>query len=63
LWVPDFGFIEHLTNEVNRALDFEHVARFITLDHDDCGDHAIGGRNVEKKNIVFLRDCKDWRRD
>jgi hypothetical protein len=35
------------------------VARFITLDHDDCGDHAIGGRNVEKKNVIFLRGYKD----
>jgi hypothetical protein len=59
LWVPGFGFIEHLADEVNRALDFVHVARFITLDHDDCEDHTIGGRNVEKKNIIFLRGYKD----
>jgi hypothetical protein len=38
------------------------VAGFIMLDHDDYGDHAIGGRNVEKKNVVFLRGCKGWRR-
>jgi hypothetical protein len=62
LRVPGFGLIEHLADEVNRALDFVHVARFLMLDHDDCGDHAIGGRNVEKKNIVFLRGYKDWRR-
>jgi hypothetical protein len=62
LWVPGFGLIEHLANEVNRALDFVHVAGFLTLDHDDCGDHTISGRNVEKKNVVFLRGCKDWRR-
>jgi hypothetical protein len=62
LRVPSFGLIEHLANEVNRALDFVHVAGFLTHDHDDCGDHAIGGRNVEKKNIIFLRGCKDWRR-
>jgi hypothetical protein len=62
LWVPGFGLIEHLTDEVNRALDFVHVAGFLTLDHDDCGDHAIGDRNIEKKNIIFLRGCKDWRR-
>jgi hypothetical protein len=62
LWVPGFRLIEDLADEVNRALDFVHVAGFLTLDHDDCGDHAIGGRNVDKKNIVFLRGCKDWRR-
>jgi hypothetical protein len=59
LWVPSFGLIEHLVDEVDRALDFVHVARFFTLDHDDCGDHVIDGRNVEKKNIVFLRGYKD----
>jgi hypothetical protein len=62
LWVPGFGLIEHLADEVNRALDFVHMAGFLTLDHDDCGDHTIGGRNVEKKNVIFLRGCKDWRR-
>jgi hypothetical protein len=25
-------------------------------------DHAVGGRNVEKRNIVFLGGCKDQRR-
>jgi hypothetical protein len=43
-------------------LDFVHVAGFLMLDHDNCGDHTIGGRNVKKKNIIFLRGCKDWRR-
>jgi hypothetical protein len=61
LRVPGFGLIQHLVDEVNRALDFVHVAGFLTLNHDDCGDHAIGG-NIEKKNIVFLRGYKDWRR-
>jgi hypothetical protein len=62
LRVPGFGVIEHLADEVNRALDFVHVAGFLTLDHDNRRDHAVGGRNVEKKNVVFLRGCKDWRR-
>jgi hypothetical protein len=55
LRVPRFGLIEHFADEVNRALDFVHMAMFLTLDHDDYGDHAIGGRNVEQKNVVFLR--------
>jgi hypothetical protein len=62
LRVPGFGLIEHLADEVNRALDFVNVAGFLTLDHDDYGDHAISGCNVEEKNVVFLRGCKDWRR-
>jgi hypothetical protein len=62
LRVPDFGLIEHLADEVNRALDFVHVVGFLTLDHDDCRDHAVDGRNVEKKNVIFLRGFKDWRR-
>jgi hypothetical protein len=62
LRVPIFGLIEHLTDEVNRVLDFVHVAGFLMIDHDDCGDHVIGCRNVEKKNIVLLRGYKDWRR-
>jgi hypothetical protein len=59
LRVPGFGLIEHLADKVNRALDFVHMAGSLMLDHDDCGDHAIGGRNVEKKNVIFLRGCKD----
>jgi hypothetical protein len=62
LRVPGFGLIEHLADEVNRALDFVNVAEFVTLDHNDCRDHVVGGRNVEKKNVVFLRGCKDRRR-
>jgi hypothetical protein len=57
-----FGLIEHLTDEVNRTLDFEDMAGFLALNHDDCGDYMISGRNVEKKNIIFLRGCKDGRR-
>jgi hypothetical protein len=59
LRVPSLGLIEHLADEINRALDFIYVTMFLTLDHDDCGDHVIGGLNVEKKDIIFLRACKD----
>jgi hypothetical protein len=62
LRVHGFGLIEHLTDEVNRALDFIYMVGFLMLDHDDYGDHAIGGHNLEKKNVIFLRGCKDWRR-
>jgi hypothetical protein len=42
------------------VLDFVNVAKFLMLDHDDCRDHAISGRNIEEKDIVFLRSSKDW---
>jgi hypothetical protein len=38
------------------------MAGFLTLDHDNYRDHAVSGRNVEKKNVIFMRGCKDWRR-
>jgi hypothetical protein len=59
LRVPVCGFIEYVADEVNRALDFVNVAGFLMLDHDDCGDHAISGCNIEEKDIVFLRSSKD----
>jgi hypothetical protein len=59
LRVPRFGLIKYLTDEVNRALDFVNVARFLTLDHDDYRDHVISGYNIEEKDIVFLRSSKD----
>jgi hypothetical protein len=62
LRVPGFGLIEYLTDEVNRVLDFVNMARFLTLNHDDCGDHMISGRNIEERDIIFLRSSKDWRR-
>jgi hypothetical protein len=62
LRVPRFGLVKYLTGEVNRALDFVDMAGFLTLDHDNCGDHAISGCNIEKKDIIPLRSSKDWRR-
>jgi hypothetical protein len=59
LRVPGFGLIEYLTDEVNKMLDFVNMAGFLTLDHDDCGDHTISGHNIEEKDIVFLRSSKD----
>jgi hypothetical protein len=60
LRVPRFGLIEYLADEVNRALNFVNMAGFLTLNHDDCRDHAISGRNIEEKYIIFLRSSKDW---
>jgi hypothetical protein len=59
LRVPRFGLVEYLTDEVNRALDFVNVAGFLKLNHDDCGDHMISGRNIEEKDIIFLSSSKD----
>jgi hypothetical protein len=41
---------------------FAAVDQLLCIDHDDCGDHVISGCNVEKKNVIFLRGYKDWRR-
>jgi hypothetical protein len=62
LGVPRFGLVKYLADEVNRVLDFVDVAGFLMLDHDDCRDHAISGRNIEKKDVVSPRSSKDWRR-
>jgi hypothetical protein len=62
LGVSGFGLVKYLTDEVNRALDFINVVGFLTLDHDDYGDHAISGRDIEKKGVISLRSSKDWRR-
>jgi hypothetical protein len=62
LRVPGFGLVEYLTDEVSRVLDFVNMAGFPTLDHDDCRDHVISGRNIEEKDVVFLRSSKDRRR-
>jgi hypothetical protein len=62
LRVPGFGLVEYLTDKVNRVLDFVNVARFLALDHDDYRDHAISGRNIEEKDIIFLRSSKEWKR-
>jgi hypothetical protein len=62
LGIPRFGLIKDLTDEVNRALDFVDVVGFLTLNHNNYRDHAISGRNIEKKDIVPLRGSKDWRR-
>jgi hypothetical protein len=59
LRVSRFGLVKYFTDEVDKALDFVHMGGFLTLDHDDCGDHAISGRNIEKKDIISLRSSKD----
>jgi hypothetical protein len=59
LRVPRFGLVKYLVDEINRALDFVNVPGFLTLDYDDRRDHAISGRNIEEKDIVFLRSSKD----
>jgi hypothetical protein len=59
LGVPRFGLVKYLADEVNMALDFVDVTRFVTINHDDCGDHTISGHNIEKKDIISLRSNKD----
>jgi hypothetical protein len=39
--VPGFGLVEHLTNEIDWALNTISVAELLALDHQDSGDDSI----------------------
>jgi hypothetical protein len=51
LSVPSFGLVEHLTNELDRALNTISVVGLLALDHEDSGDDSIGHDNVELKDF------------
>jgi hypothetical protein len=51
LSVPSFGLVEHLTDEIDQALNTISVAGLLTLDHEDSGDDSIGCGNVELKDF------------
>jgi hypothetical protein len=51
LSVPGFGLVEHLTNEIDWALNTISVARLLVLDHKDSGDDSISCSNVELKDF------------
>jgi hypothetical protein len=51
LSVPSFGLIEHLTDEIDRALNTISVAGLLALDHEDSGDDSISRGNVELKDF------------
>jgi hypothetical protein len=51
LSVPSFGLVEHLTDEIDRALNTISVVGLLTLDHEDSGDDSISRGNVELKDF------------
>jgi hypothetical protein len=51
LSVPSLGLVEHLTNEIDRALNTISVAGLLMLDHEDSGDDLISHDNVELKDF------------
>jgi hypothetical protein len=51
LSVPGFGLIEHLTDEIDWALNTISVVGLLALDHKDSGDDSISRNNVELKNF------------
>jgi hypothetical protein len=51
LSVPCFGLVEHLTDEIDWALNTISVAGLLTLDHKDSGDDSISRSNVELKDF------------
>jgi hypothetical protein len=61
LRIPSLGLIQDLAEKIDWALDLVDVAWLLTLDHDNRGDHAICGRNVEIEDVVLLLSGEDWR--
>jgi hypothetical protein len=59
LSVPSFGLVEHLTDEIDWALNTISVARLLALDHQYRGDDSISRSNVELKDFSSLGDSKD----
>jgi hypothetical protein len=51
LSVPSFGLIEHLTDEIDWALNTISVVGLLALDHEDSGDDSISHGNVEFKDF------------
>jgi hypothetical protein len=51
LSVPSFGLVEHLTDEIDRALNTISVVGLLALDHEDSGDDSISRVNVELKDF------------
>jgi hypothetical protein len=51
LSVPSFGLVEHLTDDIDWALNTISVVGLLTLDHKDSGDGSISRNNVELKDF------------
>jgi hypothetical protein len=51
LSVPSFGLVEHLTDEIDWALNTISVTGLLALDHKDSGDDSISRSNVELKDF------------
>jgi hypothetical protein len=51
LSVPSFGIVEHLTDEIDWALNTISVASLLALDHKDSGDDSISHSNVDLKDF------------
>jgi hypothetical protein len=51
LSVPSFGLVEHLTNEIDWALNTISVVELLALDDQDSGDDSICRGNVKLKDF------------
>jgi hypothetical protein len=51
LSIPSFGLVEHLTDEIDWALNTISMAGLLALDHKDSGDDSISCSNVELKDF------------
>jgi hypothetical protein len=51
LSVPSFGLVEHLTDEIDWALNTISVVGLLVLDHQDSGNDSISRGNVKLKDF------------
>jgi hypothetical protein len=49
--VPSFWLVEHLTDEIDWALNAISLDGLLALDHKDSGDDSISRSNVELKDF------------
>jgi hypothetical protein len=51
LSVPSFGFVDHLTDEIDWVLNTISMFGLLALDHEDSGDDSISRGNVNLKDF------------
>lgn len=47
LWIPGFGLVEDVANEVYWSLDLVHVTDLLALDDNGCTNHPISCHDVK----------------
>ena len=60
LGVTCFGFREHLTDEIDRPLDWQRMPLLLPFDHHSCTDDLGRRGNVKEQWLCGLRWDQDW---